>query len=101
MGKRRGKKGGKKSKAIPLAMAIPIAYIGYDAVKGAGGDVRAALNAISVHTTGYSPMSGTFNVDWAKAFWLGEIAAIIVHKAANKTGVNKAIKKFTMGYLTI
>ena len=97
--RRRGRKGGRKSKAIPVAPLLPIAYVGYRAATKDGG-IPEKLGVFSVLTTGYDPRTNTFNVQAALPFWIGEVAAIVVHKVANKT-VNRYIRKASMGYLSL
>ena len=98
MARRRKKGFGKKSKSIPVAPLIPIAFVAYNAWKQPAWSDK--LNGLSMWTTGYNAKSKTFNTADALPFWLGEIAAIVVHKVANKT-INKHIRKATMGYLSL
>ena len=102
MARRRGRKRGsrKKNRAVPVLPVLPVLYVGYDAFKSYGMSTTA-LSHISTSMTGYSPEAGTFNVEKAMPFWLGEGAAIIVHKIASRTGVNKFVRKMTMGYLEL
>lgn len=100
MARRRKKRKSGKSKSIPMAIVLPPAYIALREVKTHGLSVDA-LDTTLAHMTGFKPSTGEYNVDWAKPFWLGEIAGIVVHKVANKTGVNRHIRKLTMGYLSI
>jgi hypothetical protein len=81
-------------------MVAPIAYIVWRDYKNTGLKPET-LSAIVAHTTGFYPTTMTYDVNWAKGFWMGEIAAIIVHKVANKVGVNKHVRALTGGYLSI
>jgi hypothetical protein len=83
---------------IPLAIVAPAAYVGINSFRTYGLN-ESGLDHLVANTVGYQPSSGQFNVNWAKGFWMGEIAGIIVHKVATRTGVNRQIKKLTMGYL--
>ena len=83
---------------IPLAVVAPPVFMAVRQIR-ANGLNENALVGFTNATIGYNMNDGSFNVDRAKAFWLGEIAGIVVHKVANKTGVNRQLKKLTMGYL--
>ncbi len=87
-------------KAIPLAPVVPVLYVGYNAVKSHGLS-PTTLADLAYHTTGYDPSTGMYNIDGAKGFWFGEIAGIVVHKVANKTGLNKYVRKATLGYFQL
>ena len=101
MARRRKKKGSrKKNKAIPLAVVLPPAFVVYNRVSTLGLSAQS-LGFIMKDITGYSPAEKIYSFDSQKAFVFGEIAGVIVHKAATKFGVNRAMKKLTMGYLEI
>lgn len=95
-GKRR-----RKDKAIPLGMAAPVVLVGYDSWQDSSGDVKAFANLIMGRTTGYYPVDAVFNITRAKMFWLGEGVGYVIGKVATKVGLNKHIKKLTMGYLKL
>lgn len=96
---RRKRKGG-KSKSIPMAIVVPIAYVGLDAYRSYGLSTQM-LAKIMKSTTGYDPAGKKFDAAAATPFWMGSLAGIVVHKVANKTGINKHVRKLTMGYLSI
>ena len=52
-------------------------------------------------TTGYDKGAGGFNPSKAMPFWLGTGAGIVVHKVANKVGMNNYIRRMTFGYLSL
>ena len=96
---RRRKKGSRKTKSIAVLPVLPVAYAVWDSYKvhGLTGNM---LGGVMMRVTGYNPILKEFKVDNAKAFWIGEGVAIIVHKVANKTGVNKYIRKLTGGWIS-
>lgn len=101
MARRRKKKGGrKKNRAIPLAIAIPPVWVVYNRVSTLGM-TPMAISGISKDIVGYDPNAGTYSFDNHKHFLLGEIAGVVVHRAANRFGLNKHMRKLTMGYLEI
>ena len=97
--RRRGKRRGGKSKAIPLAPILPVAFVALNAYKTTGIST-ATLSTMSKDMVGYDPVSKTFSAASATPFWIGEIMGIVVHKVANKT-INKYVRKATMGYLCL
>ena len=80
---------------------IPVAFVAKSSYDAAGGFNTNMLNRIVESTTGYNMIGKTYSASKAMPFWFGEVAAIVVHKVANKTGVNKQIRKLTMGYLAL
>jgi hypothetical protein len=66
-----------------------------------GGVNAAAFNTLTEDITGYNMTTGKFNLAQAAPFWGGEIVGIVVHKAATKFGVNRYVKKLTMGFLEL
>ena len=97
--RRRGRKGGHKSKAIPVAPLLPIGFVTLAAYKSQGLTSNMAAE-MSRNMVGYDPLTKTFSATTATPFWLGEIAAVVIHKVANKT-INKYVRKATMGYLVL
>jgi hypothetical protein len=101
MARRRGRKRrGRRQKSVSVALIIPPLGLAAQQIQSKGFTSDAA-SGILAGITGYSPMDATYNVDWAKPFWMGMVAAIVAHKVAEKTGVNKTVRKATMGYLSI
>lgn len=100
MARRRKKRRGGKSKSIPVLPMLPIVMVakgGYDRY----GLTADALNWMGFAITGYDAKNKSFNASVATPFWLGEITSIVVHKVANKTGVNRYVRKATFGYLSL
>ena len=66
-------------------------------------DFSGGLNKGSVATftediIGYNMTTGKFNIMQATPFWGATITGILVHKAAGKFGVNRYVRKLTMGF---
>jgi len=89
------KKGGSRSKKMPLAIVAPMAVVGYgiakDAMSGASGQ-----NLAIAKLTGFDRGSSS---DSFKPMMLvqtyGPVAAgVIVHKMAGRMGVNRYIPKW-------
>ena len=100
MARRRGRKHrGGKSKAIPLAPILPVAFVALNAYKTQGLTTNM-LSQLSKDMVGYDPVSKTFSAASATPFWIGEVMGIIVHKVANKT-INKYVRKASFGYLAV
>ena len=102
MARRRGRKGrGRKSKTIPILPTIVAAMPAVNAYKAAG--FTAALpDRLVFEYSGYSTNLGKM-VDTSKPIALatGMIVAFVGHKVANKLGVNRQLKKLSMGYLSL
>jgi len=97
--KRRG--GRRGSKAVPVAMVLPIILQAKMAYDTAGGLNSALPNEMVTRFTGYNPKANQWSFDYVKPFFFGEIAGIVAHKVAGKMGVNKHVKKLTLGWLQI
>ena len=98
--RRKGRR--KKNRAIPLAVVLPPLYVGMNNVsKFAYAGPAAVMDHITADLTGYQPSTGTFDYNWAKGYWMGQVAGVVVHKAAGRFGLNRHIKKLTMGWLEI
>ena len=95
------RRGGKKSRAIPLVGTVVAAYPAYKAYQMAGGFNAELPVQLVYRYTGYSTTLGTFNSDIPVKLGTGMLVAMVAHKVANKAGVNRHLKKLTMGYLTI
>jgi len=94
----RKRKGG-KSKAIPLAIVLPVAAQAYSSFTAYANPV-SKMHDFVTKTSGYDIAGRKFDAGQAMPFWLGMIAGVVVHKVANKT-VNRHIRKLTFGYLTL
>lgn len=97
---RRGKKRGHRAKSIPLAPIIPAAVVVIRAAQS-GGSIGAKANYLSMRMTGFDMDKGDFNAAAAMPFWAGTIAGVVVHKAANKVGINNYIRRASMGFLSL
>ena len=94
---RRGKKGRGK-KAIPLAVMLPIAP-GINRIMTYPQDLRHAVpDAIFLDTLGFDRTLNKFNTTILTRQLGLCIAAMVGHKIANASGVNKMMRKATMGY---
>jgi len=92
--KRRG--GSRKAKSIPVAIAAPLAYIGADIAKlGMNGDWKS----VGYVMTGVK--DGKFDGGRVLATYGPTMAGVVVHKVANKVGLNNYVRRATMGYLSI
>ena len=101
MARRRRGRRGHKSKSIPVAPVLPVAWTVMSSYKDAGGLNQAMLEKLMNRTIGYNTAMAKWSMDGCKAFWGAEVAAIIVHKVAGKVGLNKVISRFSGGYLTL
>lgn len=63
--------------------------------------MKKKMYYLTMYTTGYDPGHHDFRWEEALPFWLSEIAAIVAHKAAGRTGINKLVSRATMGFLTL
>ena len=101
MARYRKKRGGsRKAKSIPVAPIIPLAFVAFNSMNAAGSPA-AKMNDFAARTIGYIPSSGDFVPSRAMPFWMGTIAGVVVHKAANKVGVNNYVRRATFGYLSL
>lgn len=96
-GKRRGKKG-KKDKAIPVAVAIPAIWVGYNRIYVPIANKN--WDSLKQMWTGLTP-DGSFVFSSVKATYGPLLVGVVASKAASKLGLQKYIKKATMGYLKV
>ena len=95
--KRRSSRG----KAIPLAVAIPVAMLAYDPLKAAmAGNVGEAMLRLRKNVTGVE-WNGSFNAGNLLTSYGPVLVGAIVHKGANKFGINNYARKLSMGFLSI
>jgi len=99
MARRRRKGRGKKSKAIPV---LPVAAVALPAMR-AYGAVGATKELPKYMLWEYVGIRGDGAFDSAQMMKgaVPIILAIIGHKVANKTGINRYVKKATFGWLTL
>ena len=89
-----------KAKSIPLAPIIPLAYVTMNALTSSGS-AASKMNDFAANTIGYIPSSNTWAPSRAVPFWGATIAGVVVHKAANKVGLNSYVRRATFGYLSL
>jgi len=82
---------------LPVIAAV---YPAYDAYKYAG--FTKVLPATLMQTyTGYHPDAKTMNWDHPIKVATMVLVAFVGHKVFNRIGVNRYVKKATLGYLTL
>ena len=98
--RRRGRKSKRRGKmSIPV---LPVAVLATSALSAwQPGNLKGTANHFVEHWTGYNMDNGNFDYNQAKGYWLGAGVAIVVHKVANKVGVNSYIRRMTGGYLSL
>ena len=97
-GRRKGRRGGRR--AIPVLSTLPVllpAIKTYQAV----GISKSFPDYMLWQTTGYSTTDGKFNTGILTQQAGLVLLAIVGHKVANKFGINKAMKRLTMGMLQL
>jgi len=95
--RKKGRRSG-KSKSIPLAIAVPVVVNGVIVGKYLmAGDTKHAVN----HITGFDMGSGKMEWSVLATTYGPIVAGAVIHKAANKFGVNNMVRRATMGYLSL
>jgi len=85
--------------SIPV---LPVAVVGASALAAwQPGNLKGTANHFLEHWTGYNMDNGNFDYNQAKAYWFGGLAAVAVHKMANRFGINSYIRRMTGGYLSL
>jgi hypothetical protein len=56
---------------------------------------------LSARMTGYSITEKKFKLDELMSGWLPVLGGVLAHKLANRLGVNKMLRKATMGFVGI
>jgi len=94
--KKKGRRSG-KSKSIPLAVVAPLVAIGYEAGKDimAGNMAELKWDLVAVNA------EGKFSGQKALQIYGPLAAGVVIHKVANKVGVNNIVRRASMGYLSI
>ncbi len=69
---------------VPLAIKVKDGFK-YEGASGAGEQLVRGL-------TGYSPKNGNWSWDYLKGTLIPALAGPLVHKLANKFGVNRALR---------
>jgi hypothetical protein len=87
----------RKAKAIPVAVALPLAVAAVDTFKYAqGGNWSSAAYV----WTGVNK-NGGFDSSRVMQTYVPIAAGVVVHKVANRVGVNNFVRRVSMGYLSI
>lgn len=82
----------KKKFTIPVSIAAPIAYVGYNTFLYANNrGVDVALDKLSKWMTGFSVAEADFNLNSMKGGALPILTGVVIHKVANMTGLNRAL----------
>ena len=104
MAKKKRRGFGKKNRAIPIAVAAPIAMpaIQYVAPKLMAGDFKGAVQSLAQEYTGLNP-DGTWNPKQIAQWAIPTAIGVVIHKVAShpRVKVNGYIRKFTMGFLEL
>jgi len=100
MARRKAKRGGRRAKSIPIAIAAPMAVPLIRAYQQSGS-YGAKADRLLRSVTGVSIDGKDFNVSDALPFWTAMGAGIIVHKVANKVGVNNYVRRMSFGYFSL
>ncbi len=96
----RKRKGGKRSHSIPFVTTVIALYPAYESYKYAGF-TKALPETLVQSYTGYHPVAKTFNIN--TPIYLGGallLSATVGRKLANKVGLNRIVRKVSMGMLT-
>ena len=97
----KGKKGkGKKgSKAIPILLAVPAALPAIRAYSDVGLTTKLPAQMLMYYTGVNS--AGQWDSSFVKQAAIPILVGAIGHKVANRLGVNRQVKKLTMGWLQL
>lgn len=92
----------KKNKALPIAIMAPIAMpaVQYVLPKAMHGDFKGALQSVAQEYAGIEP-NGQFRAQQIMEWAVPTMIGVVVHKGANKFGVNRYFRKMSMGYLEL
>jgi len=98
---RRKKKGYRKKSTLPLAIVAPMAYTGYQVAKAA----MTPNNEVEVieRLTFYHKPTGTFRIMGGRGMeTYGPIlAGAVIHKIANKLGVNRMLSSAGVPWIRV
>jgi len=96
-GKRRA---GKKNRAIPISIVAPLAMpaIQYVIPKAIAGDFKGAMSSLALEYAGIDA-NNKFHFNQVAEVAVPLLVGVVVHKAANRFGINKYARKASMGYL--
>ena len=99
-GKKKGSRG-KKNRALPIAIVTPLIMPAVTNVlpKVMSGDMKGAINSLALEYAGYDGKS--FRASQVAEWAIPTMVGYVLHKGANKVGINKWARKLTMGFLEI
>ena len=102
MARKSKRRGGRRAKSIPIAVVAPlIAPAVMNSVpKLMAGDFKGFAASLAQEYTGVNP-DGSFNAKQIGQWVIPTLIGVVVHKGANKMGVNAHVRRLTMGYLSI
>ena len=99
--RRYSRKRGRKSKpSVALLPIMPAAAVVVGEFRKYGLS-EATLQGSMYYMTGYNTADGTWSFDRMKGFATGTIVGVIAHKAANRFGINKHVRRLTGGFITL
>lgn len=94
---KRKRGGSRKAKSIPIAVAAPMVAVGAEA---AGYAMKGEWNNFKYVFTGVDS-NGDFKGSRVVRTYGPMAVGIVVHKVANKSGVNNIVRRATMGFFSI
>ncbi len=100
MARRRRGRRGKKKGGIPLLVVLPAIYPAVDSLYSCRANLKQIPVDMIWRYTGYAP-GQAWNSGQGIQTLLSVLAGYAGHKIANKVGVNKYVKKLTMGWFTL
>jgi len=86
-----------------LAGFAPTLIFAYDGFKLSGdeGGIAEAAHRVTMRMTGFEWKGGGFSTGELIKGWAPLLIGAVAHKMANKMGINRSIRKATMGFLSI
>jgi len=102
----RGRSHRKAKTSLSLAMlagfapTLMFAYEGFK-IGGDEGGVEEAAHRLTMRLTGYEWKGGVFSVGELVKGWAPLLIGAMAHKMANKVGINRSLRKATMGFISI
>jgi len=92
----------RKGFTIPMAVAVPTAYVGYNALLYAiNQSPQVALEKTTKWFTGYSLETGRWSFDNFKLGLFPIFGGVLVHKVASKLGVNRALASTGLPWIRV
>ena len=103
-GRLRSHRKGKASISLAMlagfAPTVAFAYDGFRIPGDQGGVVEAA-HRVTMRLTGYEWKGGGFSFDELMKGWVPLLMGALAHKGASALGINKHLRKATMGFISI